>query len=141
MVLPVLILAYPLFLSGHQSDVSVAAQEGGSLPELQLGRDYFYLLAGIVIWPVVAAGLARVLGVAQNYVPYMIIYNWMAVPMLALTVISQLLPLFLASVALFFTLYVSWYVAKAGLRASVPVALAFLLADLAVTFGLSALMR
>jgi hypothetical protein len=101
-------------------------------------------------WPVVAAILARLLGVAHNYVRYMIIYNWMAVLSLTLAVIPHLLhlaagaiyfPLILAQIIFILLLYVSWYVAKAGLATTAPVAFAFLLADFALTYGLDALIR
>jgi hypothetical protein len=149
MLVPLLILAYPLFVSGHRFDVEMT-QEGSDPPALQLGADYFYLLSGVVIWPLVAAGLARLLGVAHNYVRYMIIYNWMAVPTLGLALVPHLLhlttgafhlPLIMAQGIFILLLYVSWYVARAGLAKTVPVAFAFILAYFALTFGLDALTR
>ena len=149
MVVPVLVLAYPLFISDYRFGLELAGTSE-SLPELQLGHDYFYLLLGMAIWPLVAALLARLLGVGQNYVRYMIIYNWMAVPTLALSVIphlvhlatgAALLPLMLAQAVFIFLLYVSWFVAKTGLQTTALIAFAFLLADFALTYGLDALIR
>jgi hypothetical protein len=149
MVAPVVVLAYPLFISDHRFAIELA-QAGENPPELRLGTNYFYLLSGIVVWPLLAAVLAWLLGVTQNYVRYMIIYNWMAVPTLALAVIPHVLhlatgavlpSLILAQGVFIVLLYVSWYVARAGLAATVPVAFAFLLADFALTYGLDALIR
>lgn len=150
MVLPLLVIAYPLFLSDHQFDVEWAAEQGAERPALNLGLDYIYLLAGVVVWPFAAALLAWVLGTGQTYVRYMIIYNWMALPATALAVIPHLIHLatgtmmpglILAQAVFLPLLYVTWYVAKAGLQTTAPIAFAFLLADYALTFGLSALIR
>ena len=51
------------------------------------------------------------------------------------------LPLILAQDIFIALLYVSWYIAKAGLATTAPVAFAFLLADFALTYGLDALIR
>jgi hypothetical protein len=149
MVLPVLVLAYPLFISDFRFSLELASG-GDSPPELMLGLDYFYLLLGMAIWPLVAALLAKLLGVGQNYVRYMIIYNWMSVPTLALAVIPHLLhlatgsslpPLILAQIIFIFLLYVSWFVAKTALQTTAAIAFAFLLADFGLTYGLDALIR
>lgn len=150
MVLPLLVLVYPLFLSDHRFGVEWAAQEGEEPPVLNLGLDYAYLLVGVAVWPFVAALLASLLNVRHAYVRYMIIYNWMALPATALAVIPHLIhlmtgtmmpALLLAQVAFLLLLYVTWYVAKAGLQTTAPVAFAFLLADYALTYGLNALIR
>jgi hypothetical protein len=145
-----LFLAYPLFVSDHRFGTEFAAESGESPPELRLGASYVYLLSGVVAWPLVAALLARLLGVARNYVRYMIIYNWMAVPAMTLAVVPHLLhlatgsglvPIMLAQGVFIFLLYVSWQVAKTGLATTAAVAFAFLLADFALTYGLDALVR
>jgi hypothetical protein len=149
MVVPVLVLAYPMFISDYRFGLELAPT-GESPPELRLGINYFYLLLGIVIWPLAAAALARLLGLGQNYVRYMIIYNWMAVPTLTLAIIPHLLhlatgaalfPLILAQAIFVFLLYVSWFVAKTALETTALVAFAFLIADFALTYGLDALVR
>jgi hypothetical protein len=148
MVLPLLVLVYPLFLSDHQFGVEWA-KEGEDPPALNLGLDYIYLLVGVVVWPFIAALLAWLLGTGKNYVRYMIIYNWMGLPATLLAVIPHLIHLMtgmmqpafiLMQVVFILLLYVTWYIAKAGLQTTTPVAFAFLLADSALTFGLSALM-
>jgi hypothetical protein len=141
-IVPVSVLAYPMFVSTHDRANEVAAAAGEGLHELRLGVSYLYLLASIVLWPLAAAVLARVTGVAQNYVRYVIIYNWMQVPMTALLLIPNLLFfVILANAALIFSVYVSWYVAKAGLQTTAPIAFVFLVADFALTYALGALIR
>jgi hypothetical protein len=149
MVVPVLVLAYPLFISDHRFSLELAESSDGP-SELRLGDDYFYLLLGMAIWPLIAAVLARFLGLGQHYVRYMIIYNWMAVPTLTLSVVphllhlatgAALLPLILAQAIFIFLLYVSWFVAKTGLQTTALIAFTFLLADFALTYGLDALVR
>ncbi len=146
MVVPVLVLAYPVFLSLQRTAMATA---GGDLPDLRIGVGYAYLLASMALWPLAAAVLARLLGVARNYVRYMIVYNWMSVPMMALLAILHLLNLapgawpfaILAHAVFFFSFYVSWHVARAGLATTIPVAFAFLFAEYALTSGLDALIR
>jgi hypothetical protein len=149
MVLPLLVLVYPLFLSDHQFGVE-SAREGEEPPALNLSLDYIYLLVGVVIWPFVAALLAWLLGAGKNYVRYMIIYNWMGLLVTAFAVIPHLIhlatgtmmpALILVYVVILLSLYVTWYVAKAGLRTTAPVAFAFLAADYALTYGLNALIH
>lgn len=141
-IVPVFILAYPTFLSIHDKTNEVAAAAGEGPHELRLGVEYLYLLSGIMLWPLVAAVLARLTGVAQNYVRYMIIYNWMLVPTMVLTLLPHLVFfVILAYAALIFSLYISWYVAKAGLQTTAPIAFVFLFADIALTYGLDALIR
>jgi hypothetical protein len=150
MVLPVLVLAYPMFESGHRIDAAMSLENGETPPELQLGVSYFYLLVGLVIWPLAAAFLARLLGVAQNYVPYMIVYNWMTVPTMALAVVPNVIHLMTGSSLLLsllgvpvfaLLLYISWHIAKTCLRTTGLVAAAFLGADVALSIGLSVLSR
>ena len=145
-----LVLAYPMFVLEHRFDVEFAAESGQSPPELRLGVSYLSLLSGVVVWPLVAAVLARFLAVTQNYVRYLIIYNWMTLPAMILVVIPLLVYLatgasslaqILAPAVFLFLLYVTWYVAKAGLETKVPVAFAFLLADLALAYGLHSVIR
>lgn len=149
MVLPLLVIIYPLFLSDHQFGIELA-EPGTEPPPLNLGLDYVYLFSGIVIWPIVAAILAWLFGAGPSYVRYMIIYNWMALPATAIALIPHLIhlatgtmmpALIIAQVGFFLLLYVSWYVAKEGLRTTIPVAFAFLLADYGLTYGLNALIR
>ena len=149
MLVPLLVLSYPLFISNHRFAVEYC-EPGVPPPQLRLGLDYVYLVVSVLLWPVVAAALAWLMGVKHNYVRYMIIYNWIAIPMTALAVVPHLLhllmgpgplSLILAQAALALSLYLSWYIARAGFEATIPVASAFLLADFAFTFGLGALIQ
>ena len=51
------------------------------------------------------------------------------------------LAVILAYAVFVFLLYLSWYVAKAGLQTTALIALAFLAAEYALTYGLSTLIR
>jgi hypothetical protein len=150
MIVPVLVLVYPVFISSHQNASEAALAAGENPAELRLGASYVCLLSNIVIWPLVAAALVRLLGVAQNYVRFMIVYNWMSVPMMVLALIpallrvrpeSGLLSVVLGGAVFVFFLYVSWYVAKASLQTTTLTAVVFLVADFALTEGLGALIR
>jgi hypothetical protein len=150
-IIPTAVLAWPLFLSSHEFAAEAAQAEGKPLPEINLLRDYLYLCVAFAAWPVAAALLARSLGVARSYSRYMIAYNWMSVPLVAINLIPPLLHLagFLAwqgmilpSLAVFIGLaYISWYVALRGLETTRLIALAFLIADYALNFALDALIR
>ena len=149
MLLPVLVMAYPIFVLDHRLAVEIDPTSE-SPPELRLSASYLCLLINVAIWPIVAAGLARLFGAAQNYVRYMIVYNWISVPIMALSMVSYfvyqaagagVLFYILVNAVLFLGLYASWYVARAGLQTTILIAFAFLLADTAVTRGLSALIR
>jgi hypothetical protein len=149
MLVPVLVMAYPILILDHRAAVEVAPTSE-SPPELRLSAAYLCLLINVAIWPIVAAGLALLFDAAQNYVRYMIVYNWISVPLMALSMISYLVYQATGAGALFYILiyavfflglYASWYVARAGLQTTILIAFAFLLADTAVTKGLSALIR
>jgi hypothetical protein len=150
-ILPAAILAWPLFLSSHQFAAESAQTDGRPIPEFTFVRDYIYLVLVFALWPIAAALLARALGVAQNYSRYLIAYNWMSVPVIAINLAPHLAylagvlswqALLLPSIAVFIGVaYVTWYVALRGLETTPLIAFAFLLADYALSFGLDALIR
>jgi hypothetical protein len=150
-IVPTAVLAWPLFWWSHQFDIETARSEGKPLPEFNLANDYVCLGVAFVIWPVAAALLAHVLGVARNYSRYLIAYNWLSVPAMALSLIphalhiSGVLPLqltVLMSLAVFVGLaYISWYVALRGLETTPSIAFAFLFADYGLSFALDAVIR
>jgi hypothetical protein len=148
MLLPTVALAYPVFIAAQRYSVELV-KAGESPPDLRLGSYYAYLLASVVLWLLASAVLARLLGVAQNYVRYIIIYNWMAVPATIVAVIPYILylatgstlPLMLVNLTFAFLLYLSWYVAKTGLETTALVALVFLATEYALTYGLDLLIR
>jgi len=150
-ILPTARLAWRFFLSSHQFAAESAQADGKPLPDFGFASDYAYLGLAFVIWPIAAALLAKALGVARNYSRYLIAYNWMSVPAMALSLIPHLLYLsgvlgwqgmILPSLAAFIGLaYLSWYVALRGLETTPLIAFAFLLADYGLSFALDAFIR
>lgn len=146
MLVPAMILVYPIFIAAQRLSVELA-QAGESPPDYRLSAHYGFLLASVVVWLVASALLARLLGVAQNYVRYMIIYNWMTVPVTLIAVIPYLLylatgatsALILGPVIYGFGLYVSWYVARVGLETTALIASVFMLAEFVLSSGLDML--
>jgi hypothetical protein len=121
-------------------------QQNQEAPAVDLARDYLFLAVFLVLWPVVAAILARVLGVSTNYARYIIVYNWMSLPVMAIALVPSLL--YLAQIIGFEAaafsglpilgvgLFLSWIVARRALGTTAVVAIAFALADFALTQGL-----
>ncbi len=150
MVLPAVVLAYPYFMLANRFAADLAVAVKADLPVSHLGLDYFVLLAGLALWPVAAALLARVLNTGQTYVRYMIIYNWMTLPAMIVGAIPYFvyfltgamnLTVILYHAVFVFLLYLSWYVAKAGLQTTVAIAFVFLAAEYALSYGLAALIQ
>jgi hypothetical protein len=150
-IVPQAVLAYPLFLSQHQFAIEGAALDGTAAPELDLVKEYVFLIAILVLWPVAAAILARILNVAEHFVRYIIVYNWMSLPAVVIAVIPSLIHLsFAPDIAVTSTLFisvhlifavVSWIVARRALEVSGAIAFAFVLADYALSMGLSGFFR
>lgn len=149
MVVPLLFLTYPIFISDYRFGIELAA-ESDEVPALNMGLNYAYLIAFIFAWPLVVALLTKLLGVANNYIRYMVIYNWMTLPATGLALLPHLLhlvtgaiypTLILAQIVFLLLLYVSWYVARKALEASPLIATAFVLAEFALMLGLDRLIR
>lgn len=149
MVVPLMAMMYPIFVSDHRFALELAAANA-EVPPMNTGRNYAFLLSFVFSWPLVAALLAKLVGVGQSYIRYMIIYNWMTLPATALVMLPHLLHLvsgavypavILAEIVFLFLIYVSWFIAKTGLRTTAPVAIAFVLAEFALTLGLNAFIR
>ncbi|QIG49504.1 hypothetical protein G5V57_18410 [Nordella sp. HKS 07] len=149
MVVPLLAMMYPIFVSDHRFAGELAA-ENAEVPPMDIGRDYAYLLIFVFAWPFAAALQAKLLGVGQSYIRYMIIYNWMTLPATALAMLPHLLHLasgtvypavILAEIVFLLLIYVSWFIAKTALRTTTLVAIAFVLAEFALTVSLDTLMR
>lgn len=148
-VVPLVAMMYPIFVSDHRFARELAPANV-EVPPMNIGRDYAYLLAFVFTWPLVAALLAKLLGAGQSYIRYMIIYNWMTLPASALVMLPHLLHLvsgtvypavILAEIVFVILIYVSWLVARTGLRTTAPVAVAFVLAEFALTIGLDKVIR
>ncbi|MFL5258819.1 MAG: hypothetical protein ACJ8AS_03635 [Hyphomicrobiales bacterium] len=150
-ILPVSILAWPLFISAHGFAIETAREEGRPPPEFDFGRDYLYLCAAFAIWPLIAAALARALRVERNYARYLIAYNWVSVPAMLINAAPHLLQstgligwqaMALLAMVVFLGLgYLSWYVAVRGLETTPLIAAAFLAADYALSFALDWVIR
>ena len=148
-LVPLSIIAYPLFLSSNLIDIAVAGAEGEPPPPRDLTPYYLYLFAAVILWPIVAAGLARLFNVTQNYVRYLIVYNWMLIPTMLLGLLPHAAHLLSGSsgVALMATslivlialAYVSWFVARRALEAGPAIAAAFVAADYTTSYLLESL--
>lgn len=145
MVVPLLVVMYPIFISDYGFGIELA-DPTTEIPALNIGRAYAHLIGAVVVWPLAAALLAKLFGVAHNYVRYMIIYNWMVLPTAALTLVPHLLHLaqgttypafILLQIVVFPLLYVSWYVARRGLETTWLIATVFVVADVALTIGMA----
>jgi nitrate reductase NapE component len=150
-IVPTAVLAWPLFLSAHQLSIESAPSEQKPPTEFDLAQDYAYLCLAFLLWPLVAVALAKAFGVAQTYSRYIIAYNWVSVPAIALGLIPHLLHLsgligrqstIVLSLVVFIGLaYISWYVALRGLETTRLIAFAFLLGEYALSFALDAAIR
>lgn len=142
-VVPFLAMAYPIVISDYRFAIE-GVVEAVVPPTLNVGRDYAFLIVMLLVWPLVAALLAKLLGVGHAYIRYMIIYNWITLPTTALVLLPHLLhlvsgaaypALILVQIVILFLVFVSWYVAKIGLRTSAIIALAFVLAEYALSLS------
>jgi len=145
MVVPLLVLMYPIFISDYGFGIELADPTAEIQP-LSIGRAYGHLIIAIVVWPPAAALLAKLCGVAHSYVRYMVIYNWMVLPTVALTLVPHLLHLvqgttypafILLEIVVFPLLYVSWYIARRGLETTWLIATVFVVADYALSIGMA----
>jgi hypothetical protein len=102
---------------------------------------------GWICWPLVALGLTRMMGLAHNYIPYIITYNWanlvhisFLLP-IALITHGQVLPQGLAAmvglVATLAVLVYLWWVTRVALGASAGIAIGFVVLDVLLGFLLS----
>lgn len=145
-IIPQAIMAWPHFISLNRQFADYATQQNLEAPATSLARDYLFLVAFLVLWPAVAAILTRVLGVGTHYARYIIVYNWMSLPVMAIALVPSLLYLaqminfeaaaFSGLPILGVGLTLSWIVARRALETTAVVAVAFALADYALTQGL-----
>ena len=140
-IVPLAVLAYPLYVSSNLIDIELANAEGVAPPPHDLTPYYVYLFAAVILWPFVAAGLARVFNLTQNYVRYLIVYNWMLIPTMLLGLLPHAAHLLFGSsgvalmamslVVMLVLAYVAWFVARRALEAAPAIAAAFVGADYA----------
>ena len=127
----------------------VASASGG---QARLGDDWLLgLLAFIVHWlafPVVMLSVVDWLDRRQRYFAFMVAFNWSNLPQVVLLLlvyspaVAGLMPpqaaQLLGSVVFAFILAYEWYIAKAGLDISGGKAVAVIVLDLLVSFGIFA---
>lgn len=140
-------LAYPQFQAGHLLDVQYCASLGLEAKSLNLTAGYLVLLLSFVLWPVIAALMARTFGLTATYLRYMTAYNWISVPATLISLIPDMLVLagvtnteviFALMLIIFgIMMYLSYYVACEGLGTTPPIAMAFALGDFVVSYGTS----
>jgi hypothetical protein len=107
------------------------------------------LVAQWLAWPAVMAVIAHFAGLARNYARYIVVYNWSAIPVMAIQMVPILLltqgeALFVLATLVFFAfyavvLYYRWYIALTALEAAPAMAWALVIGDLALSIGVTKL--
>ena len=149
-VLPQALMAYPQFIAYNGQLAELYAEQNLDVPPLNLTRDYVFLVVMLILWPLVVAGLTRILGVGTHFARYIIVYNWMSLPVMAIALIPALLYLsgaiaFPAAaisswLVLILSLALSWIIARRALDVTAVFASAFMLADFALTQAVAELL-
>jgi hypothetical protein len=95
---------------------------------------------GWIIWPLAALMMARLIGLANNYIPYIIAYNWANVVHIhfllfaAIITNGSVMPdgiaTLLSLLATLAVLLYLWWVTRVALGASVGVAIGFIVLDI-----------
>ena len=106
------------------------------------GPEVLGYILGWVLWPLAALVLCRFLGLAQNFIPYIIAYNWanvvhinLLLPIAVLThgsIMPDGMAMIISLVATLLVLVYLWWVTKVALGASTGVAMGFILLDILV---------
>jgi hypothetical protein len=142
-VIAILPMSWVMMASAEQAAVALGSTQVHS----RLYQSSLFVIAFVIVWPVVAALLARSFNLGNHYLRYMIAYNWLSVPLAGLVLIPDLL--YLAGIAGLFmreaigllaygvTLYYCWYLARIAFETTGFIALAFLAADFGVSLALS----
>jgi hypothetical protein len=120
---------------------------GGTEVHSRLYQSSMFVVAFVIVWPVVVALIARGFNLGNHYLRYMIAYNWLSIPLAGLVLIPDLL--FLAGIAGLFmreamgllaygvALYYCWYLARIAFETNGFIAFAFVAADFGVSLALS----
>ena len=111
------------------------------LPEL------FSYALGWIIWPLVALGVLRLMGLGNNFIPYIIAYNWANVLhinfLLPIAIVAHggVMPdgiaVLLSLIATLAVLIYMWWVAKVALGATTAIAIGIVVLDVLMGFMLS----
>jgi hypothetical protein len=112
-----------------------------------LYQSILFAVVFLVVWPVVVAVIARGFNLGNDYLRYMIAYNWLSIPLAALALIPNLIFLagmiglvmreILGLLAYGVALYYSWYLARIAFSTSGFIASAFVAADFGVSLALA----
>lgn len=142
-----IVLIAPLYL--YAASVEVELPEAQSQGSASLIGATIGLILQWITWPLAMAVIARFAGLTHTYARYIIVYNWSSVLvilallppliLLDLGILGQSPALFLSFVALMLSLYYRWFVAVAALETTGLVASALVLADVALSIGISRL--
>jgi hypothetical protein len=144
-IIPMAAMLYPMTISSARIACEIDPKTNDGIPEFAAA--YLTLAIAWAVWPLAAAALSRLFGAGQHYARYVVAYNWASVPLFAVNAIPHVLyglggSAFAAGALFVFLIgvyaYYSWYIARTGLQTSAAVAIAFMLADLTLGFGLSA---
>lgn len=145
---PAILLVAPLYLWASRIELELPEQ-GVPAPAPSIGWDLFGLLLQWFGWPLVVAGLARLAGLTQGFVRYVVAYNWSSVLVMAAFLPPLLLygvglmgapvALTLSFAVLLLSLYYRWYIARTAFETQGAVAFALVLADLVLGIAVNRL--
>ncbi|MBT3790761.1 MAG: hypothetical protein HN725_09875 [Alphaproteobacteria bacterium] len=135
------LLAAPAYVIILLVQRASTAEEATWLPDISS-----YLL-GWICWPLLALVVTRMLNLSQNFIPYIIAYNWANVlhinfllPIAIIThggVMPDGMAVVLSLLATLAVLLYMWWVARVALGATTGVAIGFVILDVLLGFLLS----
>ena len=141
-----ILLVAPLYLWASRLEARLPGQEA---PAPSIGWDLFGLLLQWFGWPLIVAGLARLAGLTQGFVRYVVAYNWSSVLVMAAFLPPMLLygaglvgagvVFTLSLAALLASLYYRWHIARSAFETQGAVAFALVLADLVLGIAVNRL--
>jgi hypothetical protein len=119
--------AYAALLMVRISAAGHDAPDSGPMPEsFSIAPEVLSYAIGWILWPLVMLALLRLLGNAQNYVPYIIAYNWTNViqiafllPVAVLTrgdVFPEQMAAIVSIVATLMVLFYLWFITRTALQ-------------------------
>jgi hypothetical protein len=127
--------------------IILLVQRASSADEMTWLPELISYILGWVFWPLITLVLCRLMGMAQNYIPYIIAYNWANVvhisfllPVAIIThgsVMPDGMAAFLSLLATLAVLVYLWWVTRVALDASHWVAVGFVVLDVLMGLLLS----
>ncbi|MBT3700607.1 MAG: hypothetical protein HOE62_22145 [Alphaproteobacteria bacterium] len=135
------VLAAPTYL------LILLVQRASSEKEMTWLPELFSYALGWIIWPLVALGVLRLMGLGNNFIPYIIAYNWANVLhinfLLPIAIVAHggVMPdgiaVLLSLIATLAVLIYMWWVAKVALGATTAIAIGIVVLDVLMGFMLS----